>query len=590
MGPRMQRRDAKGDDESAPEGRAQATEDGRPMVRLPVPGRKMPLLVPRRALATSVTLIVLIVAAALAHQWVGSTQEEAAEEVGGLPIGERTEWSLSFCLRVDPQRVEAEPGQNITFVLQWRAFHYDCPYWLPYGRSVEGVIVNTNITYDNLLVLEEGEWEPVDDLHETFRKEVTVQATSRDGYVRLLRDCAWYFDQRARGVVDVPDDKDPSIEEKKEGQLAAIWERIQQSPLATLAFLALVVIVPVLIARRFATSVMQLRAVSQLSFFAAINVGAFGFWAIRTEALPLTAALPSTACNFLDYNVGACIVYQLEHFLSVGILDSWMFVLVLVLTFLILYVALGRGWCGWCCPLGMVQDGMNWVRKKLRISRYRLNPFQRQLLNVGRYSIFFVGLVLSIAISISIVTFYLERGDVYRPICQVCPAYPLFTISQAGLGITTDVGARHIPWLSLFVLAAFLFAAIKVRRPFCRLCPVAVAMMPFNRVSGISLHKDPKKCTKCSMCYRVCPVDVTEVWKEMERTDVTVANCILCMRCVEVCPEDGCLTGRVLGLNVLESSYRKFLKQHDRRTRTVLQEHASPVQRRSWGIKLRRGG
>ena len=70
-------------------------------------------------------------------------------------------------------------------------------------------------------------------------------------------------------------------------------------------------------------------------------------------------------CNYLDYNVGACVVYQLEHFLAVGVLQSWMFILVLVLSFLVLYVALGRAWCGWCCPLGAVQDGMNGLRARL---------------------------------------------------------------------------------------------------------------------------------------------------------------------------------------------------------------------------------
>jgi len=539
----------------------------------------MPLLVPRRALATSVTLLVLVVATAVAHHWVASTQQEAAEEIGGLPIGERTEWSLSFCLRVDPQRVEAEPGQNITFVLQWRAFHYDCPYWLPYDRSVEGVIVNTNISYVNLLVLNETDWAPVDELKETFRKEVTVQATPRDGQVRLLRDCAWYFDQRARGVVDVPDDTGQDPEEKREGTLPVIWERIQQNPLATLVVMALIVIVPVAVAARALPSIKQIRMVSQLSFFGAINIGALGFWAIRTEALPLTAALPGTSCNYLNYNVGACIVYQMEHFLSVGILESWMFILVLVLSFLILYVALGRAWCGWACPLGMIQDVMNWVRSKVGVSRIRLSPFQRQALNVGRYSIFFAGLLLSLFIAIDIVTYYVNVGDVYRPICQVCPAYPFFTVGQAGLGLTTAVGAQNMPWIAIGALSLFLFAAVVVRRPFCRICPVAVIMMPFNRVSGISLHKDGKKCTRCSMCHRVCPVDVTEVWKEMERTDITVHNCILCMRCVEVCPEDGCLTGRVLGFNVLESSYRKFLRQHDRSTRRSMGAHGS----RSWG-------
>ncbi|MCK5253382.1 MAG: 4Fe-4S binding protein, partial [Thermoplasmata archaeon] len=446
-----------------------------------------------------------------------------------------------------------------------------------YDRSVEGVIVNTYISYENLVLLNETEWTPVDDLKETFRKEVTVQTTARDGQVKILRECPWYFDQRARGVVDVPDD-DPGdqVEEKRQSSLAAIWQRIQQSPLATLVMMSLIVIVPVAMAARMAPSVRHMRIVSQLSFFFAINIGALGFWAIRTEALPLTAALPGTACNYLNTNIGACIVYQLQHYLSVGFFQSWMFIMVLVLSFLILYVAMGRGWCGWVCPLGMIQDVMDWTRSKLRISRYRLSPFQRQVLNVGRYSVFFAGMLLSIFIAINVVTFFVNVGDIYRPVCQVCPAYPFFTIGQSGLGLTTAVGAQNIPWISIGVLGAFLFSALVVRRAFCRICPVAVIMMPFNRVSGISLHKDGKKCTRCSMCHRVCPVDVTEVWKEMEETDITVHNCILCMRCVEVCPEDGCLTGRVAGFNVTESSYRKFMGQHDRRTRRSMKAHASP--------------
>jgi formate hydrogenlyase subunit 6/NADH:ubiquinone oxidoreductase subunit I len=537
----------------------------------------MPLMVPRRALLTSVTLLILVVITAISHQWVASTQQEAADDVGGLPIGERTEWSLSFCLRVDPERVEAEAGQNITFVLQWRAFHYDCPYWLPYDRSVEGVIVNTNISFVNVVVLNMTDWEPVDDLHETFRMEVTVQTTARDGEVRILRECPWYFDQKARGVVDVPDD-DPGdqVKEKQESTFAGIMNRVQQSPLATLVFMSLIVIIPLAIATRLAPSVRHLRMVAQLGFFSGINIGALGFWAVRTEALPLTAALPGTACNYLNTNIGACIVYQLQHYLSVGFFQTWMFIMVLVFSFLILYVALGRGWCGWICPLGMVQDVMDWTRSKLGIRRYRLSPFQRQGLNVGRYSVFFAGMLLSIFIAINVVTFYVDAGDVYRPVCQVCPAYPLITVSQAGLGLTTAVGAQNIPWISIGVLGAFLFSAVVIRRPFCRICPVAVVMMPFARVSGLSLHKDGKKCTSCSMCHRVCPVDVTEVWKEMEKTDITVHNCILCMRCVEVCPEDGCLTGRAMGFNVTESSYKKFLGQHDRRTRRSMRAHAPP--------------
>ena len=58
------------------------------------------------------------------------------------------------------------------------------------------------------------------------------------------------------------------------------------------------------------------------------------------------------------------------------------------------------------------------------------------------------------------------------------------------------------------------------------------------------LHNDIKKCTSCSMCVKVCPVDcisleaVRGADKKMVLAfyDINIGRCMYCGLCVEVCP------------------------------------------------------
>jgi polyferredoxin len=116
----------------------------------------------------------------------------------------------------------------------------------------------------------------------------------------------------------------------------------------------------------------------------------------------------------------------------------------------------------------------------------------------------------------------------------------------------------YVTSLNLFVLGVVTVAAFFVRRSWCRICPLGGLIALFNRfppfkwVSGVRLDKVEEKCTKCGICKRVCPTQVTEVY-ENKGGDVTTANCILCLRCVEMCPEEGCLNFKVAGKTAFKS-------------------------------------
>jgi formate hydrogenlyase subunit 6/NADH:ubiquinone oxidoreductase subunit I len=71
---------------------------------------------------------------------------------------------------------------------------------------------------------------------------------------------------------------------------------------------------------------------------------------------------------------------------------------------------------------------------------------------------------------------------------------------------------------------------------------------PSERYRGF-LHNDIKKCTSCSMCVKVCPVDciALEAVRGADKKlvlvsyEINIGRCMYCGLCVEVCPTK-CLT------------------------------------------------
>jgi formate hydrogenlyase subunit 6/NADH:ubiquinone oxidoreductase subunit I len=74
----------------------------------------------------------------------------------------------------------------------------------------------------------------------------------------------------------------------------------------------------------------------------------------------------------------------------------------------------------------------------------------------------------------------------------------------------------------------------------------------------LRLNKNGEKCTKCGICQRVCPLQVTEVYDKKDG-DIQTTMCTVCLRCVEMCPEKDCLTLKFAGQMVWGS--RNWLEQ-----------------------------
>jgi polyferredoxin len=241
---------------------------------------------------------------------------------------------------------------------------------------------------------------------------------------------------------------------------------------------------------------------------------------------------------------------------------------------------LGRIFCGWVCPFGLYIDFMSWIRKALRLNHKSLSEKNSERVRQLRYVIIAAILILSFILGSEAITGTLivpttqPGGYVYTyfssPFCQVCPMKPLCVMILTLLGpmkqaqiFATTAGqflqlGYYVTSLNLLVLGIVTAAAFVFRRSWCRICPLGglIAIFstfpPFKYVSVTRLQKTETKCTKCGICKRVCPTQVTKVYKA-KGGNVNDAACVMCLRCVEMCPEKSCLKVNMAGQTVFES-------------------------------------
>jgi polyferredoxin len=126
-------------------------------------------------------------------------------------------------------------------------------------------------------------------------------------------------------------------------------------------------------------------------------------------------------------------------------------------------------------------------------------------------------------------------------------------------GITIYFGDSLLPTLTVIAFVAVtLVSAFLFRRSWCRFCPTGLSIAAINRFKGFKwaplmhLNKVEEKCTKCGICKRVCPVQITEVY-EKKGGNVETSMCLECMRCVEMCPYEGCLRVNIGNKTIIKS-------------------------------------
>ncbi len=241
---------------------------------------------------------------------------------------------------------------------------------------------------------------------------------------------------------------------------------------------------------------MRLRTLRRGSQSLGVLLGLFGVTGIGMTHL----IFPGLHCYACPLAITVCPVGLMQNLIISGTLPFYF------LGAVALYgVALGRGWCGWFCPFGTVND----------LLAFRKVPFLRAL----------SPLKLLVLAGTALAAWRL--ADTW--FCKLCPAASL-TASLPYLGL--GVAQVNPPFLvHMGTLAAVLVGMVLVARFWCRyLCPMGGLLSLFNRVSFLGLRLSGDRCTSCGLCTRACPMGITP------HRDINSGDCVKCGECVPACP------------------------------------------------------
>jgi len=249
-----------------------------------------------------------------------------------------------------------------------------------------------------------------------------------------------------------------------------------------------------------------LRRISQLGILALFLLGPLaGIWIVKGN---LASSLTLDVLPLTDPLV------LLQVFLSGHLPESSAIIGASIVVVFYLLVG-GRVYCSWVCPINIVTDTAEWLRRKMKIKNSANFSSKTRYWLLG-------GILLVAAVSGSV------AWELINPVSMVYRGL-IF-----GMGLAWGV-----------VVAVFLLDLLVGRRAWCgRLCPVGAfyGLLGEGAVLRISAARR-EQCDDCMDCFAICPEHqvIRPALKGAEKGVgplITSGNCTNCGRCIDVCARD----------------------------------------------------
>lgn len=284
--------------------------------------------------------------------------------------------------------------------------------------------------------------------------------------------------------------------------------------------------------------------------------------------LDLGDKLPTFACVFNGEGTGGkCYVGELQHDLKHPI-DMFMgfagyAFLISLGMFMVWFWILNKGWCGFVCPLGTMQDWLTMLREKSKIRYSEYSWAHRGKIKSIKYILLILLLLIPVMIANSVFGLPKLPNGLSMPFCDICPGrmlIPAFTghFNQFYIDFSSKTD-MVMTALGMIITGLFLVGSFVKKRFFCYFCPMAALQYVFSKPALLKLYKDGAKCTKCGDCYRACDMDILEIADDVTSKNLVTEDCTLCLKCIAACPEEGCLEANFAGFTIFESTKEGFI-------------------------------
>lgn len=190
-------------------------------------------------------------------------------------------------------------------------------------------------------------------------------------------------------------------------------------------------------------------------------------------------------------------------------------------------LALGRGFCGWGCFFGGLEDGF---------SRLRRRPVVRKIAHLWTYLPYAVLVAIVLTSAASLSPMYCE---------WLCP---FKTVTEFPALTSTLAWVQAAIFVSLFAGLVVVLPILTRKRTQCGLfCPFGAFQSFTNKVSPVEVTINRETCNDCNRCIDVCPTFSLD--QESVARGETRISCCKCGKCVDLCTK-GAAEYRVKGTPV----------------------------------------
>ena len=257
------------------------------------------------------------------------------------------------------------------------------------------------------------------------------------------------------------------------------------------------------------------RRISQVFFFSL-----FTFFVVVTD-LRYLGGYPVSLFLELDPLVAFATAIT-THTIYKGLL--WSLVLIIPT------VLLGRVFCNWICPYGILHHFIGWVFGKGRAS-------EQVRIESNRYrSIYQIKYIILIAMVVAAIFGTLQIG-LLDPICLFYRSVSTAILPAVNLIVPDSVYVRQYFHAGAWAIGFFLFLLVGMNvfipRFFCRvICPLGAFLGALAPAALWRIERNPTKCVDCDLCLKNCE------GASDPHTQLRKSECFVCFNCIEDCPED----------------------------------------------------
>ncbi len=200
---------------------------------------------------------------------------------------------------------------------------------------------------------------------------------------------------------------------------------------------------------------------------------------------------------------------------------------------ILLTLVFSRGFCGWICPFGSIQEWLGLLGRKIFRKTYNpTGPWEKRL----RYLKYLVlGLIIAFSWHLGALVFR--------------PYDPFLAFFHLGRGFD------EMPY-AYAALGLVLLGSLKYERFFCKYaCPLGAVIGIVGKFGLTKIVRADDGCKGCNICQKKCFAHI----EFLNTNAIRDAECNHCLDCVTHCPKPNVLTLKGVGLKVSHSMYAVLL-------------------------------